>query len=206
LAQDKKMTLANESKTLTTSVGYGFPSIIRSHVKSLAINDNFRVRGSGPFMFKSEYKLNKHFGIGINAFYSTSTVFWMSPAYDTVSLNYHDFEFGIRGKEIGIGLRGNYHYLTRSKRLDAYVGLGLGLGKFRLKSYTKAHTIEFNASFEFPRPWTIELTNGIRYSATKNLGLYAEVGVGKSWIIFDKYFVPDALVQAGLIYSFKTRK
>jgi hypothetical protein len=29
--------------------------------------------------------------------------------------------------------------------------------------------------------------------------MFAEVGVGKAWLLFNKYFVPEAVIQGGFI-------
>ncbi|MCC7029689.1 MAG: hypothetical protein IT257_05230, partial [Chitinophagaceae bacterium] len=66
---------------------------------------------------------------------------------------------------------------------------------------TTAHTTIFGFQFDLPPTLSLECTYGIKYFPIRNVGIFAEVGLGKSWILFDKYFIPDALLQAGI--SFK---
>jgi len=42
----------------------------------------------------------------------------------------------------------------------------------------------------------------MRYYFTKNIGVYSEVGLGKAWFIFNKYFIPESIFQAGVNVKF----
>lgn len=179
------------------SAGYGAPSIVRAFLKYKTTRDQIEVSGYGPIIFKGEYMISNKFSIGFNASYSRSKVTWQDTGYDTVQQKYRKFEFGIKAYELSGTLRGNYHFWKR-KKIDSYAGLGVGYGLFHMWSYTLAHTTQFNIVYNFPPPVIMEATWGIRYFPTKNLGFYSEVGIGKSWILFNKYFLPEALIQAGL--------
>lgn len=183
---------------IVITAGYGAPSIIRAYLKYKTTRDQIQVYGMGPFILKGEYMLNDHFGIGLNGSYSRSKITWEDAGYDTIQQKYRPFEFGIKAYEISGTLRGNYHFWRRSK-IDSYAGLAFGYGFIRMWSYTLAHTTQFSIQYDFPRPISLECTWGMRYFPTKNLGLYTEVGLGKSWILFHKYFLPEALIQAGLV-------
>ncbi|HPI53180.1 MAG TPA: hypothetical protein PLU10_00740 [Chitinophagaceae bacterium] len=179
------------------SAGYGAPSIVRAFLKYKTTRDQIQVSGFGPIIFKGEYMLSHKIGIGFNASYSRSKVTWQDTGYDTVQQMYRKFEFGIKAYELSGTVRGNYHFWKR-KKIDSYAGLGVGYGLFHMWSYTLAHTTQFNIVYNFPPPVIMEATWGIRYFPTKNLGIYSEVGIGKSWILFNRYFLPEALIQAGL--------
>lgn len=181
-------------------VGYGTPSIIRSYLKYKTTRDQVSVYGSGPFMVKAEYMLSNKIGIGINGSYSQSRVSWNDIGYDTIQNIYRPFEFGVKAYEISATLRMNYHFIHR-KKLDGYVGLAFGYGLIHMWSYTKAHTTKFSIVYDFPVPIGLECVWGLRYFPTKRFGLYTEAGIGKSWILFRKYFLPEAIIQGGLVFK-----
>ncbi len=183
------------------TTGYGAPSIIRAYLKYKTTRDEVQVYGSGPYILKAEYMLSNKFGISLNGSYSQSRITWFDVGYDTIKNIYRDFEFGIKAYEVSGTLRGNYHYFT-NKHLDAYAGLGMGYGYIHMQSYTLAHTTKFSILYDFPRPLSLEATAGLRYFPIKNIGIYTELGLGKSWILFKKYFLPEALVQAGVVFKF----
>lgn len=189
-----------KNNTIVT-LGYGAPSIVRSYLKYKTTREQISVAGSGPYIFKTEFMLTKRIGVGVNAAYSQSRVYWYDTGYDTVQLLYRKFEFGIKAYELSGTVRFNYHYI-KSPKLDAYAGAGAGYGLFNMASYTLAHTTNFSVRYEIPKPYSLEATTGVRYFPLKNLGFYTEVGVGKSWILFRKYFLPEALIQAGLVFKF----
>ena len=180
------------------TLGYGAPSIVRAFLKYKTTRDEVGVAGSGPYIFKSEFMVHKRIGVGVNLSYSQSRIYWYDVGYDTISQSYRDFEFGIRANEFSGTVRANYHYIKHPK-LDAYAGLGFGYGRFNMESYTLAHTTQFSIKYDVPKPLSLEATTGLRYFPLKNLGVYTEVGIGKSWILFNKYFLPEALIQAGIV-------
>lgn len=182
---------------LVFSAGYGAPSIVRAFLKYKTTRDQIEVSGYGPIIFKGEYMISNKFSIGFNASYSRSKITWQDTGYDTIQQIYRKFEFGIKAYELSGTLRGNYHFWKR-KKIDSYAGLGVGYGMFHMWSYTLAHTTQFSIVYNFPPPVIMEATWGLRYFPTKNLGIYSEVGIGKSWILFNKYFLPEALIQAGI--------
>ncbi len=197
---EKKSDVAVKKGHVIISAGYGVPSIIRAYLKYKTTRDQIQVYGVGPIVLKGEYMLSNHVGIGLNTSYSRSKVTWFDVGYDTIQQKYRDFEFGIKAYEVSGTIRANYHFWRR-KKLDSYVGAGFGYGFIRMWSYTLAHTTHFSIEYDFPRPLSLECTWGLRYFATKNLGLFAEVGLGKSWILFHKYFLPEALIQGGLVLN-----
>jgi hypothetical protein len=182
------------------SVGYATPSIVRSFLKHQTSREDIVVSGVGPLLAKTEFMISNRFGICINASYSNYKVSWYQDSYDTILQKYRPFEMGIKSYELAGTVRGNYHFWKRAK-IDSYAGIGVGYGLFHIGGYTTAHTTIFSFQFDLPPTLSLECTYGIKYFPIRNVGIFAEVGLGKSWILFDKYFIPDALVQAGI--SFK---
>ncbi|MBK7762497.1 MAG: hypothetical protein IPI46_03890 [Bacteroidetes bacterium] len=201
VAQEQTPNKASSQKGQAIfTIGYGAPSIIRAYLKYKTTRDQITVHGSGPFIAKAEYMVSNKFGIGINGSYSRSRVSWQDFGYDTLQNSYRLFEFGIKAYEISGTFRCNYHFMQR-KKIDMYAGLAMGYGLIHMWSYTKAHTTKFSIVYDFPRPLSLECTWGMRYFPTKRFGLYTEAGIGKSWILFQKYFLPEALIQGGLVYK-----
>lgn len=180
------------------SLGYGAPSFVRTYLKYKNTHENYEVSGFGPFVVKSEFMLSKKFGVGINASFSQSKINWLEEGgYDTIQQVYRAFEQGIKAYEVSFTLRGNYHFWKR-KQIDSYAGLGIGYGYIHMWSYTLAHTTRFSIVYDFPPPLSLECTWGIKYFPIKNLGVFAELGLGKSFLLFNKYFIPEALAQGGI--------
>lgn len=182
------------------SAGYGVPSIIRAYVKYRTSRKDFTVSGYGPLMLKGEYMLGHRWGIGFDGSYSRSKLSWMEDGWDTIQLKYRKFESGIKAYEISGVVRGNYHYMKRPK-WDAYAGAGLGFGKIHMQMYTKAHTSRVEAEYSVPRPISLSLSNGFRYFPTKHIGVYTEVGLGKCWLLFERFFLAEAFVQGGVVFK-----
>lgn len=191
-----------ERHGMTISLGYGTPSIIRTYLKIKNTHNDYWIKGSGPYMFKFEYLLLNRISIGLNATYSASKIAWMDDGYDTTIHDVRPYEYGIKAKELSGLLRTNYHFGHR-KKLDTYVGLGFGYGYITLKSYSTAPLNQINANNSVPRPITLEATYGMRYYFSKNIALYTELGLGKSWIILHKYFLPESIIQLGLNIKLK---
>ncbi|MBU3676453.1 MAG: hypothetical protein FGM54_04630 [Chitinophagaceae bacterium] len=188
-----------KGRTIITA-GYGAPSIIRAYVKYRTSRKDFTVTGYGPLMVKGEYMLGNRWGIGFDGSYSRSKLSWMEDGWDTIQLKYRKFESGIKAYEISGVVRANYHYMKRTK-WDAYVGAGLGYGKIHMQMYTKAHTSRVEAEYSVPRPISLSLSNGFRYFPTKHVGFYSEVGLGKCWLLFERFFLAEAFVQGGIVYK-----
>lgn len=183
--------------SFTISAGYGAPSVLRTYLKARTNRDEYRILGSGPFMLKAEYMLTRRWSIGLTGSYSYSKIYWMMDSWDTVSKSYKPFEFGIEARELAASLRSNYHFFVTPK-WDLYGGLGFGIGRFSLNTYTTSPTNQFFTNFDIPEPYSMEATIGGRYFLHKNLAVYSELGVGKAWLIFKSKIIPDALFQAGI--------
>lgn len=194
--EEKQITSLNKGNVVY-SLGMAVPSIIREYLKYKTDRDQIVIKGTGPFLIKSELMLSNRVGVSLNGSYTWAQISWQDDGYDTIQNIYRKFEFGVRAYEISGIVRGNYHYWKR-KKIDSYVGLGVGYALINMSSYTKAHTTKFKIVYDFPPPLSFECTWGLRYFPLKNLGIYTEVGLGKSWLLFNKYFIPEALVQAGI--------
>lgn len=182
------------------SMGYGAPSILRKFLTINTKKTEFNIRGSGPYILKAEYVFHKNISIGFNATYNYSNVNWLEDGALPQG-GWTKYEYGVNVNEISVNIRANYHYWNR-KKWDGYVGLGGGYGYIDAATYTKAPRVTFNSYYRFPNPISLECTAGLRYFIIKNVGLYTELGLGKSWILYEKYFIPEALIQSGICIRF----
>lgn len=99
-----------------------------------------------------------------------------------LSLDYYSYNSGISAfrfsyKVIPIGATGNYHFKLENKKLDAFVGAGLG---FRIEScsYSGVTNIDCKSSSGL---FAIGHAGG-RYFFQPNLAAYADVGAGAAAI------------------------
>lgn len=195
-SKDSKENSCIHKGNVIISGGYGFPSIIRAFLKLKTTRDQLQVMGYGPFILKTEYMLNDRFSIGLNTIYNYTKVSWMQDGYDPVTFQKKKYENGVIGNELSSCVRGNYYFWKR-KKITSYGGLGLGYGYVNVKSYSKAPTAPFVLDYDLPSPLRFEGTVGMRYFPVKQVGLFAELGLGKTWILLEHYFIPEALFQLG---------
>lgn len=188
-------------KNITVSVGYGAPSIIRTFLKINNKDKDYKIMGYGPYTFKADYMINKKWSIGINCTYSFSRLSWMADGWDSTIKAKRLYEYGVEAEEIAGLIRGNYHFYN-NKKTDAYVGLGIGYGKIHLGTYTLAPQNQFSVAYSIPKPISFECTVGMRHYYTKHIGIYSEIGLGKAWYIFKKYFIPESIFQLGINVKF----
>jgi opacity protein-like surface antigen len=191
---------AEHKHNINLSIGYGVPSILRLYLKQNTNRQELMVSGYGPLMAKLDYMISNRFSVGVNASYSYTQLAWMDDGYDPAIHGNRPYEYGIRASELSGTIRGNYHYLRRSK-FDAYAGFGFGYGRVSLSTYTLAPMNQFYVRYNFPRPYSGEITTGLRYFPISRVGIYTEIGIGKSWLLFN-HFIPEALIQMGVTVKF----
>jgi opacity protein-like surface antigen len=200
IAQEKP-PLAIQKGQFTISAGYGAPSIIRSFLKINNKNKQYEIMGYGPSMLKTDYMLTNKWSVGLNFSYSFSRLSWMDYGWDSTIKASRPYEYGVEAEEFSLLIRSNYHFYNK-KKIDAYVGAGFGLGRIYLGTYTLAPQNQFSVGYSIPRPISFESTVGMRYYFTKHIGIYTEVGLGKSWLLFNKYFIPESIIQGGINVKF----
>ncbi len=183
---------------IIVSAGYGFPSIIRVYLKNKTDRNQLSVKGQGPFLLKAEYLISNRISVGINTAYNRTQLSWMEDGYDPTIHGNRPYEYGVKATEFSATLRTNYHFKV-TKRFDWYSGFGIGYSIIKFKTYTLAPYNQFSVRYSFPRPYTFDLTAASRFSVTRHLGMFAELGIGKAWLLFNKYFVPEAVIQGGVI-------
>jgi opacity protein-like surface antigen len=201
-AQLDNTQVAFPKKHFAISLAYGTPGIMRTFIRKqeTLFGANMHVRGYGSFVGKIEYHLIKHIGVVLNATYNYTNPYTFKEQ-PTFAGPWEDEEFGVRVKEFSGTIRANYHFMNR-KHWNMYAGLGIGTGYIEAKTYTLADYGGFESTNVYDSPIMTEATFGVRYFPIKNVGIFSEVGLGKGWILFQTYFVPDAFIQNGIVIQF----
>lgn len=187
---------AFEPKTSTISIGYGRGNYVGLHyLKESKKNDSLTFNSIGSFHGKYEYQLNKNTSIGASFAYKSSEInsgnpyssdstYGMSSYFDTWSIN----------------LRVNKFFAIREKS-TFYYGFGLGYRNQLTSTYYRDSSTNFKGknkenSFNtglqkiiYQSPIEFEATIGFRHKFTKNIGIYAEIGLAKGF------------VQGGIIFN-----
>jgi hypothetical protein len=166
------------------SVGYGafaygnvLKNLLESKVKDLNLDR------TGPFYVKAEYALADNFTLGLNINHTnltgSFTIDSISVGAGAVNLfDKYSGTVGLRSTSI-IG-RLNYTIPFADDKAGFMIGGGLGYRGFRA-SYTDTDPrTPVDGGLSFPFPITGELTFGLRYYLTENIGLYTEFGLTRS--------------------------
>lgn len=201
-AQQQIYSKVNRKKLFSVQLGYGAPSIVRTILRMKNEQHALTISGFGPIMCKVNYRIHKRVSIGLHGSYSFSKVTWYDDGYDPAIHKERPYIYGVKSYEISGLVRANYHFLQR-KRIDAYVGAGIGYGKYKFEAFDEAPVNEFKIVYSLPRPISLEATVGLRYHFLSHWGIYSELGIGKSWLIFNKYFIPESILQGGIFYQYK---
>jgi hypothetical protein len=164
------------------SVGYGafawgnvIKNLLETEVKDLKINR------TGPIYVKAEYALADNFTIGMNINYTNTTGSFTLDSINAGNINLskkYSGTLGLRSTSI-IG-RLNYTIPFADDKAGFMIGGGLGYRGFR-GSYTDTDPrTPVDGGLSFPFPITGELTFGLKYYLTENIGLYTEFGLTRS--------------------------
>ncbi len=178
------------------TTGYGFPSALRIYLKREKPDEDLNIRGYGPAHLKLEYMLLKKLTVGISGFYSYSDVYWQANA-QALDGTMQPFRHGVQVWEAAAGLRLNY-YFYQKRSINFYAGAGAGIGYANAETYTFSPKERIYINHTFPPPFNFEATVGGRLFLSKNIGIYTELGVGQSWLLYNYYFIPASIFQFGL--------
>lgn len=168
--------------SVNVSVGYGafaygslIQNLLKNEVKDLNLNR------TGPFYVKAEYALANNFTLGMNINYTNTTGSFTLDSVNAGNINItnkYSGTLGLRSTSI-IG-RLNYTIPFADDKAGFMIGGGLGYRGFRA-SYTDTDPrTPVDGGLSFPFPITGELTFGLRYYLTQNIGLYTEFGLTRS--------------------------
>lgn len=167
-----------------------------------------KIKQTPAIFLKFECALNKYIGIGIvfgyrkseieqtiSYSYYDTTMVYQSPfgGYYYIQKTANDI-FNFTVHDINIGARFNCHFLP-DKKVDPYIGVAAGYRLFnRDYSYTtdNPHGVYYVVEYETILPIYAAATLGIRYLFSKDIGIYAEVGIDK-W----------SIIQGGIIFKIR---
>jgi hypothetical protein len=169
------------------SVGYGafsygniFLNLVTKDLKDVNITK------TGPLFIKGEYAVADNFTVGLNVNYSNA-----SSGFKLDSIQYvgkYSGNFSLRSTSVIA--RANYTIPFAEDKAGFMIGGGVGYRGVRL-SYTDDNPkTPIDGGFSIPVPVTFELTFGVRYYVTQNIGFYVESGITR------------ALVQGGITARF----
>ena len=157
------------------SAGYGVisPGNILLNIITKGLDfKNVTTNLSGPVYLKGEYAVMDNFTLGLNVNYSkTSATFTLdSAAY----IGKYSGTFGLGSTSVI--LRANYTIPFAEDRAGFMMGLGVGYRGFRLSYSDDDPRTPVDGGISLPVPMTGELTLGLRYYLTENIGVYVETG------------------------------
>jgi len=176
------------------SVGYGTGNFAQSFLKATVEGSgasDMKFVGTGPLFVKFEHAAESKIGYGLSFAYMSNAISYTETNTDSVPYTY---SAKLKCTTFNILARVNYH-LGDNEHLDPYIGLGVGYRAVKWsytdtdpKNNSNADEIGFNALPKFPLG--ADLTFGLRYLFTPNIGIYTEVGLSK------------AVIQGGLQFKF----
>lgn len=161
------------------SAGYGVGSygnfFLNLFTKGLDLR-NVKTNLAGPVYLKGEYAVLDNFTVGLNVNFSNTTA-----TFTLDSLAYigkYSGTFGLRSTSAIV--RANYTFPFAEDRGGFMLGLGVGYRDLRLSYSDDDPRTPVDGGFSIPFPLTGELTMGLRYYFTENVGGYIETGITRS--------------------------
>jgi hypothetical protein len=159
-------------RKLIISLGIGGP--VRTYLDNYVHNGSFKSNPSvipltNPLYAKIEYRFLHHLGVGVDMSYD-DYVARQAPTSSTTFKNEY------RGHTFISDLRLNKHFHFFKKRLDLYIGAGVGYEIQAIANIIKTQSLpKINAN-----SISFELTIGGRFYFTKRIGIYIEGGIARS--------------------------
>lgn len=133
----------------------------------------------GPVYLKVERGVSDHIGLGLNfAYVENKWEYEFGNGYDSLG-NLIKFTETDTRTSYSVLARMNFHF-GNSKKVDPYVGFGLGYRKATWKSSTNNPSGNSGIDLQTYTPYGFETTIGLRYLFTPNFQVYTEWGLAKS--------------------------
>ncbi|MEO8759591.1 MAG: hypothetical protein ABI388_01340 [Bacteroidia bacterium] len=173
IANNKGKDSTALKRKLIISVGIGDPAVI--YIQNF-IHNGYKFNGdqklvpqTNPLYAKIEYRLFHHFGVGVNVSYDDYEA-QKGSASSTVFANQY------KGHTFVTDIRLNKHFHLFKKRVDLYIGGGLGYEINTVTNIIKTQSLPKPNG----NPLAFELTIGGRFYITKRVGIYIEGGIARS--------------------------
>jgi len=176
---------AYEEGKFIVQAGYGFPNWGKTLLKTSIVNSNatnVSALGFGPIHARAEYALTDRFGMGISFNFNSYGFTWTEQqnVYNSTTGLYEirNYDYTVKVTSPAILVRFNRHWEVNDK-VDAYWGMGTGWNgaKYTFTSNDPNYNTE---SLNTPFPVAFEITFGMKYYFTENIGFYIEAGYAKS--------------------------
>lgn len=166
-----------------TDTYYGFPNLATVILRGAYVADvstaGVDFNSIGPTGIRSEFMLTDKFGVGIDAFYS-STVLNYKRYSDVDSIYYNDKASYTRFQSLFMM---NLHYGGGDK-LDVYSSLAVGYASRKLKYETNDPNYHGKESVGINFPVGFRISTGMRYMFTRFIGVNAAIGIGGPLLSF----------------------
>lgn len=168
---------------MIVSIGYGAPNWSKLLFSSTGTYKILNGSGVGPIHGKFEYMVSDRFGVGLSVNHvGMSMNYDVDDGFGTVynyKLSYNSTAFNIRF---------NWHFFNQDG-FDMYAGAGVG---YKVSKYAWDTTDPNGGNLDYGSlvPIAMEVSVGMRYFFTENIGIYAEFGLTKS------------LIQGGATFKF----
>jgi opacity protein-like surface antigen len=159
------------------SAGYGVVTYGNIALKLLSSEvKNLKSTLTGPIYLKGEYAVADNFTIGLNINYSKT-----SGTFTLDSLNVIGKYSGTLGlSSTSAILRANYTIPFAEDKAGFMIGVGMGYRGFRSSYSDNKPETPLDGGISIPIPFTGELTLGLKYYFTENMGVYVETGITRS--------------------------
>jgi hypothetical protein len=165
--------------SINVSAGYGavvYGNIALKVLENQLKITNLQLSPFGPLYLKGEYAVANNFTVGLNVnHYNASSTFSLD------SVKYVGKYSGtFKLSSTSFILRANYTIPFAENRAGFMIGGGLGYRNFRPSYSDDNPQTPVDGGISIPIPFTGELTLGLRYFLTENIGVYIESGVTRS--------------------------
>ncbi|MEN9340550.1 MAG: hypothetical protein RIQ62_1862 [Bacteroidota bacterium] len=173
--------------SMNVSVGYGYNAFVNSTLKTWTDELNFKYSVLGPIHTKFEYMLGERVGLGLSINYIS-----YKTGYDfiyDIGNGPQTYKETDKFSSLSALIRSNFYYVN-SDKVAVYSGLGIGYKSYAWKYSNNAGITDYNVLKNVIPPVGFELTTGVKFMFTPNIGLYTEVGFAKS------------IIQAGMCFGF----
>jgi hypothetical protein len=159
------------------TAGYGVGNLTKTVFKIYQSYEGFSTKFTGPFNLKYEYGISESWGMGLSLSYMSYNVGWGGESYDFDNDTTINIKEGFKGSTIRAVAKFNYHF-GGNENFDPYIGFGVGYAARSYKFYSNdplAQELSIKGI-----PIASEITLGMRYYFSPNVGIFAELGTGSA--------------------------
>jgi hypothetical protein len=165
--------------SIRISAGYGavtYGNIALKVLENQLKITNLNLTPFGPLYLKGEYAVANNFTVGLNVNYYTA-----SSTFTLDSIKYVGKYSGtFKLNSTSIIARANYTIPFAEDRAGIMLGGGLGYRAFKPSYSDDNPQTPLDGGISIPIPFTVELTVGLHYYLTDNIGVYVESGLTRS--------------------------